>query len=117
MKAKNRFTEAITTLIQETQDGVLKWLAQPPSVEVGPNLHLRVETHFLAKRDPWQLRLYSYRGEDPQGFQPEVALEVSEQGKTSWWKFPHEAAIWDLLDAVRFKEARVDEFIDKLVPK
>lgn len=116
MKAKNRFTEAITTLIQETQDGVLKWEV-PRTDEFRPKVDGRLETLFVARKDPWVIRLYSYMREVFGGSEHEAALEVSEQGKTSWWRFPHEAAVWDLLDAIRFKQARVDEFIDKLVPK
>ncbi|MDP2897080.1 MAG: hypothetical protein Q8Q12_11070 [bacterium] len=117
MKAKSRFTEAVATLIQETQDGILKWEPRLSSDELRPKLEGRIETLFVARKDPWLIRLYSYKTEDFTGSQHEVALEVSEQGKASWWRFPDEVAIWDLLDAVRFKEARVDEFIDKLVPK
>lgn len=122
MKAKSRFTEAISTLIKETQEGVLKWEAQVPTGDLAPEPGRRIETVFQTTRDTWTIRLYAYEvqiwpQEDLWYWDRRVALEVSEEGAASWWRFPDEVATWDLLDAVRFRESRVDQFIDKLVPK
>ncbi len=122
MNGRNRFVEAIATLIQQTQDGELTWEACTPGRDLTTQADTIADTVYMTKKDCWHIRLYPYKQkvwpeEDIWYWDERVALEVSDERESCWWRFPHEGAIWDLIDAVKFKVAGVGQFIDKLLPK
>jgi hypothetical protein len=121
MTEENKTTKALTLLLEQTQEGVLKWQASTLAEDLlsqGTNTVAKVM--YVAEKDRRLLRLYPYRvrsytDEDEWHWEDEVALEVSDPQKLSWWQFPKHPVIWDLLEAVKFKTADIDTFIDKLI--
>lgn len=120
MSVTNRFVDAITSLIQQTQDGTISWRACSPSDDLTKGSEDVVDTVYVAEKDGRLVRLYKYRykhftDEDVWYWDEDVALELSDEDKSSWWRFPEHRALWDLLEAVKFKVVGVDQFIDKLL--
>ena len=120
MKEENKTAKAITLLVQQTQDGVLRWEAHSPGKDLTGGTDIFIESVYLAEKEEQTLRLYSYKDrfytdEDVWHWEDRVALELSDKRGVSWWRFPAHPVIWDLLEAVRFKTVGADTFIDKLL--
>ena len=117
---KNRIAAAITSLIRKTQDGTLQWRASPPADDLLVSTSDEtVQTVYVAETAGRLVRLYSYTrrhwaDEDASYWQEHVGLELSDENKKSWWRFPHHPAIADLLQAVRYRTVAVDQFLDRL---
>ncbi len=119
MKYQDRITTAITSLIRKTQHGVLQWKPSSPTGDITWPSEIVVDTVYLATMADGVIRLYTYRSkycpeEHLWYWEEDVALELSDEGKKSWWRFPKHPAIRDLLEAVRFKSVGVGQFLDKL---
>lgn len=120
MTEENKTTKAITILLEQTQEGVLKWRVSGPGEDLTQGTDAIVDVMYVAEKEGRVLRLYpfqfrSYTDEDEWHWEDGVALELSDPHKMSWWQFPKHAVIWDLLEAVKFKTVGVDTFIDKLI--
>ena len=119
MTEKNKITKAITLLLEQTQEGVLKWRASAPGKDLtqGDNI---IDVIYVAEKEQRTLRLYtlrfrSFTDVEEWHWEDEVALELSDPLNKSWWRFPKHPVILDLLEAVQFKTVGVDTFIDKLI--
>ena len=120
MTAPGKTTKAIGLLLEQTQEGVLKWRVSRPGENVIEGSDRVVDLIYVADTGGRILRLYTYRSrsytdEDVWHWEEGVALELSDPQKESWWEFPEHPVIWDLLEAVKFKTVGVDTFIDKLL--
>ncbi len=120
MKEESRTTKAIAALLRQTQDGTLKWAAISPPRDLTAGTADIVETVYLAETEGRLLRLFpfktkNYAEEDVWYWDEGVVLELSDEKKMSWWRFPKQPITWDLLEAVQFKTVGVDQFIDTIV--
>lgn len=120
MSEESRLTRTIVALIQETQSGSLAWRAIDTPEDLTKGTDDVVEVVFWSSRAGRNLRLFPYKtkffaDEDEWSWVDEVALEVSDVSGGSWWRFPKNRIIWDLLEAVKFKTIRVDSFIDSIL--
>lgn len=116
---KNKTIQAITLLLEQTQEGTLKWKVSSPARDLiqGPNL---IDVVYIAEKDQRLLRLYPYKfkyfvDEENWHWENEVALELSDSQKVAWWQFPKHPVTWDLLEAVQFKTVGADSFIENLL--
>lgn len=120
MTEESKTTKAITLLLEQTQEGVLKWQVGGPGKDLTQGTDAIVDVIYVAAKEGRVLRLYpfqfrSYTDEDEWHWEDGVALELSDPQRKSWWQFPKHAVIRDLLEAVKFKTVGVDTFIDKLI--
>lgn len=120
MKEESRTTKAIAALLRQTQDGTLKWQPIGATSDLTAGTEDVVETVYLAEAEGRLLRLFPfktkyYTDEDVWHWDDGVALELSDEKHTSWWRFPKQPITWDLLEAVNFKTVGVDQFIDTIV--
>jgi len=120
MTEENKTTKAITHLLEQTQEGVLKWRVSDPDNDLAQGADTIVDVMYVTVKEGRVLRLYSfqfrsYTDEDKWHWEDGIALELSDPQKMSWWRFPRHAVIGDLLEAVKFKTVGVDTFIDKLI--
>lgn len=120
MKEEEKILKAVTCLIEQTQDGKLKWNACQPPNDITEGKEGTVHIVYQTERDNKLIRLYEYKDrvytdEDVWHWDDRVALELSNEPKNAWWRFPRHSVIWDLLEAVKFKVAGADEFIDNLL--
>ena len=79
-----------------------------------------IEAVFVAEKNDRSLRLFPYKRRcymDEFDFYWEdcVTLEISDERGLSWWNFPKNPIIWDLLEAVMFNTIDVDGFINGLI--
>lgn len=120
MKDRRRVAAAITSLIRKTQDRALQWKASAPADDLLISTSGEtVQTVYVAEMAGRLIRLYSYTrtrwaDEDVPCVEERVGLELSDENKKSWWRFPDHPAIADLLEAVRYKTVAVDQFLDSL---
>jgi len=117
---ENKITKAIAAIIQETQNGRLVWKAADPPSELTKGTEDIVEIVYYADRHERLLRLFPfktkyYTDEDVWTWVDDLALEVSDESRSAWWRFPQHRIITDLLEAVRFKTVGVDKFIDSVL--
>ncbi len=127
---QNKWVEAIIQLIKYTQDGRLKWLTGELDWDTGHD-DKKIEAVFVSVYKGKGLRLYkySYKVEEPnllnvslfdkkQKFPywaSTIKLEfIDKEGKTLW-TFPNNNALKDLLEAVRYQVAGVDDFLDEIL--
>jgi len=124
---KDKFVEAVTKLIKLTQEGKMKWR----SVNLVRH-DIKVESAFITKYKDRLMRLYkyvhkveaptpyvsgvfsTYKGEYPY-WETSVTLEFIDSNELSLWKFPYTSALIDLLQAVQYQVAEVDEFLDDIM--
>lgn len=127
---QSKWVAAIIKLIKYTQEGRLKWV--PGKIDGEASLDdQKIEIVFVTVYKDKTLRLYkySYKVEDlsPINFllfekkqkipywDSAIALElIDKEGKTLW-TFPNNNALKDLLEAVRYQVAGVDDFLDEIL--
>lgn len=119
MKEKDKITEALAKLIQQTQDGKLKWIAIETPRDLISGTEDIVDTVYEADKGNRCMRLFPYKtryytDEEVYHWIDNVALEISDKSESSWWRFPSHQIIWDLLDAVKFRTVDVEGFINDL---
>ena len=119
MKDVDKITKSIATLLQQTQDGSLTWEAGRPPRSLSMPTDKIIDIVYVSTKGERCLRLYPFKTKDYDGdlyhWEDGVTLEVSDESESSWWQFPHNPIIWDLLEAVRFKTVEVEGFIDGLI--
>jgi hypothetical protein len=122
-KERGRLTGAVTRMIELTQQGKLEWRNASPSE--APEDEDRVTAAFVTTFNDRKLRLYGKRIEASQG--EIMKLFVTAPQETKWrtigvlefindfgmslWRFPVSDATYDLLDAVQYRVAGVNEFL------
>ena len=120
MTQQDKVTNAVVKILQQTQDGTLAWKPVHPSHDLTSGTEDVVETVYLAQKGDRLLRLYPYKSryyldDCEYHWEDHVALELSDKSRTTWWRFPGDRVIWDILEAVKFKTAGVEGFIDDLL--
>ena len=120
MKDEDKITKSLAALLQQTQDGSLTWEAGDPPRSLNLTTSDIIDIVYVSTKGDRRLRLYpfktkDYYDEDLYHWQDGVILEVSDESVSSWWQFPSNPIIWDLLEAVRFKTVEVEGFIDGLI--
>ena len=122
-----RFVEAIAKLIELTQAGKLRWDAYPPdeTLKVYPDERLSTvfETDYQGKKLRLYRRTFKPRDVAPmfdaiigkKDWQSVVILEFLAENGAVLWRFPTMPILDDLLSAVQYQAAGVDEFIDTLL--
>ena len=129
---KDRFVEAVAKLIELTQDGTIEW----ESAELHRE-DIKVESVFTAIYKDKLLRICKYRykpktpdprftisgstttmfygREETPSWETSITLEFIDGYGLRLWKFPYTNALYDLLSAIQYSVAGVDEFLDELI--
>lgn len=120
MKEQDRITNVLAKLLQQTQDGTLAWEAGKPPRDLTTGTDDLIDTVFIAEKNDRVLRLFPYKSkfymdENEYRWDDGVTLEMSDERGLSWWHFPKNPIIWDLLEAVKFNTIDVDGFINGLI--
>lgn len=137
---KNKWIEATAKMIELTQNGKIKWVAEKPfrtlntdeSAIVGTVFHttykdkrIRIyERQFIDIRDARSLEPESYLNLNMRNlfFSPkkekfinsEVVMEFVDEYHNKIWSFPSVSTLIDLLSAVRFQVSGAKDFIDDI---
>ena len=122
-----RFVEAVAKLIELTQLGKLHWKAYSPdeTLKVYPDDRLSTvfETNYQGRKLRVYRRTFKLRDATPmvevfigkKDWQSVVILEFLAENNAVLWRFPTMPILDDLLSAVQYQVAGVDEFIDALL--
>jgi hypothetical protein len=120
--SSDKILTAIARLIDQTQDSQLKWQGQAckPTDDIVAGKEILVDIVYQAEKDDRLIRLYEYKyrhyvDEDEYFWSRDIALELSDVTKKSWWRFPSHSAIKDLFEAVQFQIVGADQFIKNLI--
>lgn len=137
MSEKDKWVDAVTKLIQLTQEGKLRWEAKPPSDPLKVKPDDKIEAVFVARHKGKALRLYRrlhkevYRSTPLETILPNVYGRRSP-GEEYWtstivleffdpvegislWSFPRVNVLDDLVSTVRYQVAGVKDFLNDLL--
>ena len=124
-RASLEWIDVISGLIELTQDGELVWEAGQPLKTIGQDSSERIESVFISNYKGKKLRIYkrtyqSYQISSnlgPKGayITDEVVLEVIADNGLTLWTFPKVHIIRDLLRAVQYEVAGVEELLDEIL--
>jgi hypothetical protein len=129
-KKKSRWVDAVSSMIELTQDGKLTWHVNANATT--PYEQERTTSVFETTYNEQLLRLYQIRlpaefsgvaarlfqqiqgGEPPKWF-TKVRLEFVDVKGQVLWTFPEIDALSDLLTSVQYQVAGVKEFLDNII--
>lgn len=126
-KEINRWLDAVTRLIKLTQQGRLKWIAV--TAPITAEFNERITPVFQTRYKDKTMRLYAIKTTVPQslrhtyhalGYEPsnsgnEVVLEFVNDEGLRIWKVPEVNALRDLLAAVQYQAAEVNNFLNDIL--
>jgi len=120
MKEQDRITKLLAKLLQQTQEGTLVWEAGKPPRDLTFGTEDVADTVFISEKKGRILRLFPYKtkfytDEEEYHWEDGVALDISDEKESSWWRFPQNPIILDLLEAVKFNTVDVEGFINGLL--
>jgi len=120
MREENRDFKAVTRLLELTQEGLLKWESRGPCDDILEGRDIVVDIVYVAAKDKRLLRLYQFRYKSwlddvNWHWEEDIALELSDEKRVTWWRFPENRVLQDLLEAVKFRTVGVDQFLDELL--
>ena len=115
----DKWIRLVADLIERTQEQRLKWISYVPKDSS------RVKVVYRAPHKDKGLRLYRREAgvaTGIHGFGPiltntdaEIVLEVIDDKQNSLWKFPNVPGLDDLLEAVSYQVAGIDDFLSDLL--
>ncbi len=114
----DKWVQLVADLIERTQENRLKWSSYVP--KQNPNIQMVYRTTHKDKG----LRLYKIEPHTSTdngpfggifGVRERVVLEIIDAQQNPVWKVPDNPALNDLLEAVRYQVAGVDEFLTDLL--
>jgi hypothetical protein len=128
---KNRRADSISLMIELTQQGKLEWRnAIEPEL---PSDEDRMSAVFISEFKDKKLRLYAKRvevsriermstsalvagmfGTEPPAWKNITVLEFINNVGETLWAFPNSGALSDLLNAVQYRVAGVNEFLAEI---
>ena len=124
MPTQDKWSQFIAQLIERTQDDRVKWSSYKPKEVEGSRS--KIEQVYQTKYEDKALRLFKV---EPKGeSQPRIAgwwsqssereqiiLKVVDEQQGELWRFPETPALGDLLSAVKYQVARIDEFLKAIL--
>ena len=124
-KASLEWIDVVSRFIELTQDGELVWEAGQPFKSIGQDNSERIESVFTSNYKGKKLRIYkrTYQSyQIPSNLGPkggyitdEVVLEIIADNGLTLWTFPKVHIIRDLLKAVQYEVAGVEELLDQIL--
>jgi len=125
MATKKDYIQLINKLTELTQSDTIKWDRRPcPETLIDTNHKIGVVYKTEYKNQ--YLRLYEEKYKHYQTipislyeseyyWDDNVILEFIDEKGEHIWQFPYMRSIWDLLKAVKYNEAKVDNFIESVL--
>ena len=129
---KRKWVDAVTRMIELTQQGEMQWVPTPPNgISEKEN---RTSAVFRSSYKDKKLRIYERKVQERQlvdddgglaslallrpkyqyVWVSQIVLEFIDGNGNTLWTFPRIGALRDLLSAVQYQAAGVNEFIDGL---
>ncbi len=118
-----RWTQAILKLVKLTREGRITWTRGQPRPRIGiiDSMTAAPEDVYEAQHDSQRLRFRRWVGRGGLGLLAfagpsyQYALELIDAAGETIWTFPSVSDLADLYQAIRFYEAGVGPYIDRLL--
>ena len=117
MPVEQAWPEVVSKLILLTENGKLKWSADPRlnklrEIVVGRAFAANFHERTIAI---YEMRYKSYRDEDTWDWDSGLVLEFIDEDGNSEWQIPSSPNLWKLLDVVKFQVAGVNKILKELL--
>lgn len=121
MVSLREYVELIDKLTELTQRNEIEWHRQQPPYGLVTTEN-RISTVYTTSYSNRFLRLYEemykyYTDEDVYHWLTRLVFEFIDGFGNSIWQFPETKNGWDLLNAVKYKDAKVEDFIKDVFGK
>lgn len=114
----DKWVQLVADLIERTQENRIKWSSYVPTQNTNVKVVYRT-THKDKGLRLYKVEPHMSTGTAPSagvfGFRERVVLEIIDSQQDPVWKVPDNPAVNDLLEAVRYQVAGVDEFLSDLL--
>jgi len=122
MDSETKLVKLIAYLIELTQKGKLNWRRYEPPDPIVTSHDNKIDFVYVTNFENKKLRIYEERykywyDEGRYTWDNQVVIDFADDEGRSIWRFPKLPGAWDLLEAVRYQEAEVDDFISELINK
>ncbi|WP_201525951.1 hypothetical protein [Psychrobacter frigidicola] len=119
MVSNREYIQLVDRLTEMTQNGVMRWNRyEPPTnmVDTENNINFVYTTIYNRKN----IRIYEedykyYTDESEYYWSKRVVIEFIDESLNSVWQFPKITNSWNLLDAVRYEDAGVADFMKSIL--
>lgn len=117
----DKWSQFVAQLIERTQDKRILWTSYKPKPSEGA---IQIDVVYQTKYQDKALRLYETILRKGIGeviwfggprLREEVVLIVVDDQQNELFRFPESPALRDLLKAVKYQVARIDDFLDGLL--
>lgn len=110
------YVQLIDHLAELTQTRQINWVREVPPRQI-LTTHNRIQHVYVTFYNGRNIRLYEemykyFTDEDEYYWQTQLVLEFIDENGNSIWQFPQTSNGWDLLNAVKYRDANVDAFIN-----
>lgn len=119
MTSNREYVQLIDHLTQATQNGSIHWSRYDPPRNI-VSTENSIDFVYTALYKGKSLRLYEetykyYTDEFEYHWQKRVVIEFVDEFSNAVWQFPDIRNSWHLLDAIRFRDAGVSDFIKNVL--
>ena len=118
-ESRNKWSALAAKLLELTQKGVIRWVGS--SLDRYPILSSRkTSIVYVGEYADRLLRIYEYEemrvslSDDTEYMAQDICLDFIDRDGVSLFEVPKISGIWDLLAAVKYQFADVDEFLEKI---
>lgn len=118
----DKWSQFIAQLIERTQDNRVQWSTYTPKPVDGATI--QVEIVYQSKYQDKALRLFETRLKkglpdiawltDPR-VREEIVLKIVDEQQNDLFRFPDTSALRDLLTAVKYQVAKIDDFLQGIL--
>ena len=124
IKTKDKWIEIIAKLTKLTQNNILKWqISEVPDALKGFK-DVRIDVVYLSIYKGKRLRIYEKKKKETivvgfnrfeTSWEMYTVLDFTDDSDISLWAFPQVEGLHNLINAVRFQEAGVKDFLKDLM--
>lgn len=115
MASLRDYIKLIDHLTELTQTNQIKWNRDSPPKSI-LTTHNRISQVYTTFYNQKHIRIYEemykyFTDEDDYFWQTHLILEFTDEYDNSIWQFPQTPNSWDLLNAIKYKDANIDDFL------
>ena len=112
MDDKPDWDDVVAKLARKTKQGLVDWERAKLRTPAGEKQGIIYVAEVLGKR----VAVYEYESrywtdEDEFHWQSDVSIEFIDNEDRTEWRFPQTQGRWDLIDAIRYREAGAADFL------
>jgi hypothetical protein len=115
MASNREYVQLVDHLMEVTQNGVVSWSRYDPPINI-VSTENDIDFIYTTEYKGKNIRLYEetykyYTDEFEYHWQKRIVIEFVDEFSNSVWQFPEIRNSWNLLEAIRYKDAGVAGFM------